>query len=174
MNRAIIRSWLEDVWLGISWSARLGFYIPPKCYSCIFHNRGLWCSSAERKHPKRFPFIHRFMSKDKPDGWMELPYKDNCIHYYEKGDSKMVKLGDKVKDTVSGFEGIAVARHSYLAGCDRFAVQPPIDKDGKLPESETFDEPCLEVTEVASVKVTIEPIDPGGPEKYMPKKRPGE
>lgn len=83
----------------------------------------------------------------------------------------MVNLGDKVKDTVSGFEGIAVSKHIYLAGCARFGVQPLVGKDGKLPESETFDEPCLEVIKTASVLVTIEPTDPGGPEKYMPKKR---
>jgi len=63
----------------------------------------------------------------------------------------MIKLGDKVKDSVSGFEGIAVSRHSYLQGCDRISIQPPIDKDGKLPDSATFDEGQVAIIELQVV-----------------------
>jgi len=56
-----------------------------------------------------------------------------------------VTLGDKVQDTISGFKGIAVAKHIYQQGCHRITVQPSVDKTGKLPESVTFDEPQLEV-----------------------------
>lgn len=56
----------------------------------------------------------------------------------------MIELGDKVKDSVSGFIGIAISRHSYLQGCDRISVQPPFDKkQNKLPENQSFDEPQL-------------------------------
>ena len=57
----------------------------------------------------------------------------------------MINLGDKVKDKVSGFTGIAVGKTEWLYGCVRFNIQPPIDKDGKLPEMGSFDEPQLEV-----------------------------
>jgi len=56
----------------------------------------------------------------------------------------MVTLGERVEDSVSGFKGIAVARHSYLQGCDRISVQPVINKDGELPKEVSFDEPQLE------------------------------
>lgn len=82
----------------------------------------------------------------------------------------MVNLGDEVKDKVSGFQGIAVAKHEYLNGCARFSVQPPVAADQRLPDSATFDAPQLEVVTAGAVQ--IGPQDTGGPEKYMPKERP--
>ncbi len=81
-----------------------------------------------------------------------------------------ITLGDEVIDQVSGFTGIAVARHSFLYGCDRISVQPEKDKDGKLPDQCTFDEPALKVKKKTVVKPKKEQIkkNPGGPEKYMP------
>ena len=78
----------------------------------------------------------------------------------------MINLGDEVKDTITGYRGIAIARHTYLQGCDRISIQPPIDKEGKMPESLTFDEPQLEVVKAAKIKRTAPKKDPGGPEKY--------
>ena len=77
----------------------------------------------------------------------------------------MIKLGDKVKDTVSGFIGIATAKHSYLQGCDRISVQPSIDKDGKLPEVQAFDEPQLKVLKAKKV-IRKKGSKPGGPMPY--------
>lgn len=57
----------------------------------------------------------------------------------------MITLGSKVRDRTSGFEGIAMSRHIYMTGCARIGVQPKVDKDGKLPDSQSFDEPMLEV-----------------------------
>lgn len=76
-----------------------------------------------------------------------------------------VKLGDLVLDSVSGFKGIAVSEHMYLNGCSRFSVQPHVDKDGKLPDTETFDEPQLEVVE-KNVNLPGN-RETGGPEKYI-------
>ena len=55
---------------------------------------------------------------------------------------KEIKLGDKVKDSVTGFKGIAVGRTEYLHGCIRITIQPEgMNKEGKTFECETFDEP---------------------------------
>ena len=81
----------------------------------------------------------------------------------------MINLGDEVEDMVSGFKGIVVARHSYLQGCARVSIQPIVDKDGRLPESRTFDEPQLKCIAVGKVKRQADFYDPGGPEKYMDK-----
>lgn len=63
-----------------------------------------------------------------------------------------VKLGDKVKDTVTGFQGIAVARTTWLHGCDRINVQPvELDKDKKPLEAVVFDEKQLIVVKAAVV-----------------------
>jgi len=52
----------------------------------------------------------------------------------------MIKLGDKVKDTVTGHSGIVVARSEWLYGCVRLAVQGRV-KDGKVPDALWTDEP---------------------------------
>lgn len=82
----------------------------------------------------------------------------------------MAQLGDEVKDSVSGFVGVAVAKYSYLNGCDRISVQPMVNGEGKLPDTATFDDPQLEV--LTPGKVRRGPINTGGPEKYTPSPRP--
>lgn len=81
-----------------------------------------------------------------------------------------IKLGDEVRDQVTGFIGIVVCRYEYLNGCDRFSLQPKVDKDGILPAPETFDEPQLKA--VVKKKVKQGSKLTGGPERYMPKARP--
>lgn len=51
------------------------------------------------------------------------------------------ELGRKYRDIVTGFEGVAVARTTYLNGCDRIALEFT-GKAGK-PDSAYFDEPNL-------------------------------
>jgi len=80
----------------------------------------------------------------------------------------MVNLGDEVKDVVTEFQGIVVAKTKYLHGCSRVGVQPKIKKDGTLPEHESFDEPSLVV--VFHHAVPEGNHSTGGPEKYKDKK----
>ena len=49
-----------------------------------------------------------------------------------------INLGQKVKDQITGFEGIATSHVKYLTGCDQFGVTPPV-KDGKIEGTEYFD-----------------------------------
>jgi len=78
-----------------------------------------------------------------------------------------VKLGDSVRDKITGFEGVAVARVVHLYGCVRVHVQPRELKEGKPAESEWLDEEGLEVLQkgvVHSHNATIDrgPAGPGG------------
>lgn len=57
----------------------------------------------------------------------------------------MIKLGQRVRDRISGLEGIVIGRMEYLYGCTRIAVQPQDVKDGKPVESTFVDEPQLEL-----------------------------
>jgi len=82
----------------------------------------------------------------------------------------MVELGDLVKDSVSGFKGVAVSRHSYLQGCDRISVQPLVKKDGTHIESIAFDEPQLIVLKKKQAK--RQKGDPGGPMPYCDTPKP--
>lgn len=97
-----------------------------------------------------------------------VPYHDRRDKSYT-GD---VELADKVRDRVSKFEGVAVARHIYLNGCDRISVQPIVDKkDTALPDSKAFDAPQLEVIKREYIKYetsTEERRRIGGPSKFMP------
>ena len=58
-----------------------------------------------------------------------------------------IELGDKVKDLVTGFEGIAVGKATYLTGCDQIVVDPGCDEKGVPKETFTFDINRLEVLE---------------------------
>ena len=85
-----------------------------------------------------------------------------------------IELGKEVKDIVAGFKGIAVARHEYLEGCERITVQPSVDKDGKLPDCQTFDAPSLEVIGDGvspSLAPAAQRASTGGPEKYTDDRR---
>lgn len=55
----------------------------------------------------------------------------------------MITLGNKVKDTVTGFEGIATSRIEFLNGCIQYCIKPKMGKDGKMPEGEYIDEEQL-------------------------------
>lgn len=62
-----------------------------------------------------------------------------------------ISLGDKVKDKVTGYEGTVVACTQWLNGCNRYQIQGPLDKDGKIPEVVGFDEENLVVVEKKAV-----------------------
>ena len=61
---------------------------------------------------------------------------------------KKIRCGDTVKDTLSGLEGVVVARTEWLHGCVRLAVSPPGSKDGKPYEPFWVDEPQAEVVKI--------------------------
>lgn len=65
-----------------------------------------------------------------------------------------VKLGDRVKDAISGFKGIVTGRYEYLYGCVRCSVRPEdLAKDGTPAKSEVFDEGQLQVVKAGAVAV---------------------
>jgi len=73
-------------------------------------------------------------------------------------------LGKTLRDTVSGFEGVAVARVEYLNGCIQYCIQPPA-KDGRLPDGVYLDEHQL--VEIGE-GVSIEASGTGGPSRHVP------
>lgn len=80
-----------------------------------------------------------------------------------------IELGDTVKHTVTGFVGTAIGRTEWLSGCDRIAVQPTIDKEGKLRENQSFDEPELVIVKKGKRKVSEEEKT-GGPHTLATKR----
>jgi len=57
----------------------------------------------------------------------------------------VIQLGARVRDVVSGAEGVLMCRCEWLNGCVRSSFQPPVDKDGKVPELVTVDDEQLQV-----------------------------
>lgn len=72
-----------------------------------------------------------------------------------------IKLGDKAKDTISGFTGTVTSHHKYLNGCERLSITPNELKDGKPIDAHTFD-----IEQVELVQADQHPVGrpSGGPE----------
>lgn len=66
--------------------------------------------------------------------------------------TRKIKLGDEIEDIVTGFKGIAIAKTSWLYGCDRITIQPKVDKEGKNQDNETFDEESVRLIKKEKVK----------------------
>lgn len=69
-------------------------------------------------------------------------------------------LGDLVRDTITGFEGVVTCVSRWLHGCSRLTVQPRELKDGKPIEAQSFDEPQLDLLERGIIGTTS---NTGGP-----------
>lgn len=82
----------------------------------------------------------------------------------------MIELGSKVKDIVSGFEGIATGRAEYMTGCVQYLVSTTkLGKDGDIQNSHWFDEMRLKVTAkpsatLAQARDRFAATQPGGPQ----------
>jgi hypothetical protein len=72
------------------------------------------------------------------------------------------QLGSRLKDKVSGMQGIAKSRVEYLNGCVQYGIQPPYNEgDKKMPDSYWVDQEQLEFID-EGVAVAKKPT--GGPE----------
>jgi hypothetical protein len=75
-------------------------------------------------------------------------------------------LGARVRDTITGYEGIITARTEFINGCKRYAVQSEnLDKDGKIVEPCWLDEEQL-VAKGKPLALTQRPT--GGPRPDAP------
>jgi hypothetical protein len=78
---------------------------------------------------------------------------------------KKIVLGNKVKDKVTGFTGIAICKCLYLNGCIQFHVSPKVDRKGDLRCDEWFDEQQLVYVAKGLV---VEPKPTGGGKRKHP------
>ena len=72
-----------------------------------------------------------------------------------------VNLGDRVKDRITGLEGLVIAITEWLYGCRRLIIQPEKVQEGKVLDTYTIDEPQATVVQ----RAVIEPIAPAKPEE---------
>ncbi len=73
-----------------------------------------------------------------------------------------VKLGDRAKDKISGFEGIVCAITNWISGCKRITISPEKLKDGVLIDNCSFD---IEMIEVINPEEVTKAEPSGGPER---------
>jgi len=59
----------------------------------------------------------------------------------------MIKLGDSVKDKITGYVGIAIGRSEFLYSSSRVEVQSDAMDGPKLLDPEWFDEARLTITQ---------------------------
>jgi hypothetical protein len=84
----------------------------------------------------------------------------------------MIGLGDRVRDRISGLEGIVIGITDWLYQCRRPIVQPTTLTDGKPTDSLSFDEPQLELLEKAAFKVQVEEVAEPSPKTGGPRATP--
>ena len=79
----------------------------------------------------------------------------------------MVKLGNRARDTMTGFEGVVVARTDWLYGCTRIGIEPTtLDKEGNPKDERWFDEQRVEVVKKTAPKVSKDnSATTGGPQR---------
>lgn len=83
----------------------------------------------------------------------------------------MIELGQKVRDRLTGFAGIAVSRVEHLYGCSRIAIEPTELHDGKPILSEWFDEQRVEAIDGTNFLAEAPPTNrPGGPAQNPPRR----
>jgi hypothetical protein len=85
-------------------------------------------------------------------------------------NQRLAQLGDRVRDPISGFQGIATVHSLWLSGCVRLGVSPETFEVGKPIDERYFDQALLEVVdEAVFVAATPTPFiaakPPGGPER---------
>lgn len=80
-----------------------------------------------------------------------------------------LKLGDKAKDSISGFSGTITAITEWLNGCRRITISPGHLHEGKVIDSHTFDAEQVEKVEEGP---KLSPSRTGGPS--IPPQRPAD
>ena len=73
-----------------------------------------------------------------------------------------IVLGNKVEDRVSGFKGIATARHEYMNGCVQLTISGRCDEKG---ESRVLDVDVEQVKRLTSGLLVAKKKRTGGPSR---------
>lgn len=75
-------------------------------------------------------------------------------------------LGQIVKEKITGFTGVIMARTEHITGCTQYGILPrTTDKDGQIPSWTWLDEDRLEAT---GKIVEIQKQNNGGPAPSCP------
>lgn len=104
------------------------------------------------------------------------PVREKAVEAVRKNTLNTAKehlmhgLGKQAKDKVTGFEGIIVAKLSYLFGCDQYGISPAA-KDGKVNDTCYFDIGRVEITGDGVSPEAVQAEQPGGVNRDAPGNR---
>lgn len=80
----------------------------------------------------------------------------------------MIGLGLKVREKITGLEGVVVGRCQYITGCDQYGIAAPA-KDGRVEGTQWFDEGRLEVIGSGVLREDVSAPMNGGPNRDAPR-----
>lgn len=100
------------------------------------------------------------------DAFQLEPIEKACDALEPNYDLLKVELGQKARDTVSGFTGVVVEISEFMNGCIYVSLQPPVDpkKPNTFPDSVAI--PCARIIPVEGkkkAKVSKAAKEKGGP-----------
>ena len=83
----------------------------------------------------------------------------------------VAQLGDRVKDKISGLEGLVTGKAEYLYGCKKILMAPEtLTKEGDLRNETWIDEDRVEVKRAAVLPIPSSASErAGGPDNEPPK-----
>lgn len=84
--------------------------------------------------------------------------------------SRKIKLGQKYRDNITGFEGTAVSRIEHLHGCVHIVLEAEVKDPGAKPEDLVIDEQRVESLRGAKPKATAMSGGPA-PRSFRPTRR---
>jgi hypothetical protein len=64
----------------------------------------------------------------------------------------LIELGSVAQSRISKFKGTVTSRSEHMNGCNRYWLEPTVDKEGKTREGAWFDEVELDVIEKPKAK----------------------
>ena len=79
-----------------------------------------------------------------------------------------IQLGKTYKDKITGFGGVATGHVRYISGCNQVLIAPPVDNEGKLRDSQWFDEQRLD--DQGTAQIVLDNSATPGPDKMAPKR----
>ena len=80
----------------------------------------------------------------------------------------MIQFGKKYKDKITGFEGVATGRATYISGCDQVLLSPKCGEDGTAKYAQWYD--AQRVQEVEGEVITLDNSKSPGCDRPAPKR----
>ena len=77
------------------------------------------------------------------------------------------QLGLTYRDQITGFTGVATGHVTYLTGCNQVLLHPKVDAEGKLRDSQWFDQQRL--VQIEGPQIVLDNGNTPGPDKQAPK-----